>query len=138
MSKNSTSILHLIEKMVDIRVKYKEIKNNEEERPKSTVMGKSAIMYNIIFLILIACGVAVLIAGIGLLGTIGILFGIILAFAGAVFILVSFVYLLLALNCAIKQLILNKRAIGWVSLTITLLIIVAAVVAVAIGLSSVL
>ena len=138
MSKNSTSILHLIEKMVDIRVKYKEIKNNEEERPKSTYMGKSAIMYNIIFLILIACGVAILIAGIGLLGTIGIIFGIILAFAGAVFILFSFVYLLLALNCAIKQLILNKRAIGWVSLTITLLIIVAAVVAVAIGLTSVL
>ena len=138
MSKNSTSILHLIEKMVDIRVKYNEIKNNEEERPKSTVMGKSAIMYNIIFLILIACGVAILLVGIGLLNTIGVIFGIILAFAGAVFTLLSFVYLLLALNCAIKQLILNKRAIGWVSLTITLLIIVAAVVAVAIGLSCVL
>lgn len=138
MSKNFIPILHLIGKMVDIRLKYSEIKNNEVERKNSIAMGKTAIMYNIVFLISIACGIAILLFGISLLDSIGILFGIIITLMGAVFILYSFSFLLLALNCAIKQLILNKRAIGWVSLTITLLIIVAAVVAVVIGLSSVL
>ncbi len=138
MSKNSISILHLIEKMVDIRMKYREIKNNAEERPKSTVMGRTAIQYNIVFLICVTCGVGLLIVGASLLDSIGVIFGIIIAFAGAVFTLVSFVYLLLALNCAIKQMILNKRAIGWVSLVLTLLILTAAIVAVAIGFSSIL
>lgn len=136
MNKNKFPVLHMIEKMLDIRLQYSEIRQDEAQRPTSTVMGRHAIKYLIVFAISVVCGVAILAFGIPLLDTIGILFGIFIIITGALLLIYSLSPLLLALNCSIKQLKLNKRPIGWVTLTITLIILTAAIVTLAIVLGT--
>ncbi len=105
---------------------YREIKNNPESRKVSTVMGKKSIGYTFTFLILLALAVTLGYFGIGMIKSIGVLLGIIMIVAGIGLAFYSLMYLILAFITAIMQLILNRRAVGWIALVLVLIIVASA------------
>lgn len=108
------------------REDYNRIKADDELRKTSTLLGKRAIVYNIIMLIFMGGAAALAIFGLTLSGI-----ATILCIAGAIILYVPMLpYLALSLNLAIKQLCLNKRAIGWIMLILPLLITVGSVAAI--------
>ena len=108
------------------RSDYNRIKADDELRKTSTLLGKRAIVYNIIMLVFMGGAAGLAIFGFTLTGL-----ATILCIAGAVILYVAMLpYLILSLNLAIKQLCLNKRAIGWIMLILPLLITIGSVVAV--------
>lgn len=119
-------IFFFIDRFAMARNDYNRIKADEELRKTSTLLGKRAIVYNIIMLIFMGGAAGLAIFGLTLTGI-----ATILCIAGAVILYVAMLpYLILSLNLAIKQLCLNKKAIGWVMLILPLLITIGSVVAV--------
>lgn len=119
-------IFFFIDRFAMARNDYNRIKADEELRKTSTLLGKRAIVYNIIMLIFMGGAAGLAIFGLTLSGL-----ATILCIAGAVILYVAMLpYLVLSLNLAIKQLCLNKKAIGWVMLILPLLITIGSVVAV--------
>lgn len=119
-------IFFFIDRFAMARNDYNRIKADDELRKTSTLLGKRAIVYNIIMLIFMGGAAGLAIFGLSLTGI-----ATILCIAGAVILYVSMLpYLILSLNLAIKQLCLNKRAIGWVMLILPLLITIGSVVTV--------
>lgn len=119
-------IFFFIDRFAMARNDYNRIKADDELRKTSTLLGKRAIVYNIIMLIFMGGAAGLAIFGLTLTGI-----ATILCIAGAVILYVSMLpYLILSLNLAIKQLCLNKRAIGWIMLILPLLITIGSVVAV--------
>lgn len=107
---------------------YRDIKNNPESRKVSTVMGKKSIGYTFTFLVLLALAVVLIYFGIGMIESIGFLLGVIMVVAGIGIAFYSLMYLILAFISAIMQLVLNRRAVGWIALSFVLLIVAIAVV----------
>lgn len=119
-------IFFFIDRFAMARNDYNRIKADDELRKTSTLLGKRAIVYNIIMLVFMGGAAGLAIFGLTLTGL-----ATILCIAGAVILYVSMLpYLVLSLNLAIKQLCLNKKAIGWVMLILPLLITIGSVVAV--------
>lgn len=119
-------IFFFIDRFAMARNDYNRIKADDELKKTSTLLGKRAIVYNIIMLIFMGGAAGLAIFGLTLSGL-----ATILCIAGAVILYVSMLpYLVLSLNLAIKQLCLNKKAIGWVMLILPLLITIGSVVAV--------
>lgn len=119
-------IFFFIDRFAMARNDYNRIKADDELKKTSTLLGKRAIVYNIIMLIFMGGAAGLAIFGLTLTGI-----ATILCIAGAVILYVSMLpYLILSLNLAIKQLCLNKRAIGWIMLILPLLITIGSVVAV--------
>lgn len=128
-------IFFFLDSIVEHRDAYDRIKSNDEERKTSKELGLKAVKYNITYFILTA--IFTLCAILTYLFFGGIVAGwwkgiITLLFAIAALPYMP-IYFILALNCDIKQMKLNKLAIGWVSLMFTLLILVAAIVAVVVS-----
>lgn len=119
-------IFFFIDRFAMARNDYNRIKADDELKKTSTLLGKRAIVYNIIMLIFMGGAAGLAIFGLTLTGL-----ATILCIAGAVILYVAMLpYLVLSLNLAIKQLCLNKKAIGWVMLILPLLITIGSVVAV--------
>ena len=122
MDKNAIdSILFVFEKLVYARAAYDSLKQNEVERPRNTDLGKRALFYDMILLIFMGGATALTIWGITMQSGWKIALFIV---AGLVAIAMIQFYIV-ALNFAIKQLCLNKRAIGWISLLLPILITIA-------------
>lgn len=115
------SILFVFEKLVFAREAYDSLKQNEVERPRNTDLGKRALFYDMILLIFMGGATALTIWGITMQSGWKIALFIV---AGLVAIAMIQFYIV-ALNFAIKQLCLNKRAIGWISLLLPILITIA-------------
>lgn len=105
---------------------YKKVKQDEVLRPKSKMFGVRA-------LVLILCGLALiplliyLIAmslGSGSIG--GVMVGIIILIP--ITIMVIFYFAFYSLLCVIAQLRLNKRAIGWVTLVLWIIMLALSIV----------
>ena len=127
MDKDTTvSILFFLDKMIYAREKYNEIKANDNERKISTLLGRRALIYDIILLVFVGGATAFAIWGIAIESgwriALFILAGIILA--------AMIPFYILAFNFSIKQLCLNKRPIGWVSLLIPIILTIAAAVSI--------
>ena len=109
-------ILFFIVQLIDDRVLYKNLKNDPEERKKTTTFGKSAIGYSIGFGIIATLGA--LMAAKGFSGDLGIIVGFFAIVLGIIFIVVSVELFIFALSHTVKQIILNRRAISWIALVI--------------------
>lgn len=119
-------IFFFIDRFALARNDYNRIKADAELRKTSTLLGKRAVVYNIIMLVFMGGTAALAIFGLTLTGL-----ATILCIAGAVILYAAMLpYLILTLNLAIKQLCLNKKAIGWIMLILPLLITIGSVVAV--------
>lgn len=132
MSGKHENFWYVFSRLVDIGAEYELIKNDESLRENSTLLGRWAIKYNIIFFILFGGAVAVAIWAASMLET-AALFGIILIIAAGVLAVTSLMYAVLAFACSINQLRLNKKPIGVITLLIPIIIIVAGIVAVIIS-----
>lgn len=120
MSKNQHFFLFFLDKLLDARLAYHDIKNNEEARKTSGLLGKRAIIYDILFILFAAGGAACFVFGGSFLDSGAIFLGIILMILAVALLVMALIYVVLALNCAVKQLCLNRRAIGWISLILPL------------------
>lgn len=127
-ARNANLFLFLLDRLLTIRMTYNDIKSNEETRKASTVLGKRALIYEIIFIVLVGGGAALVTVGLSILETIAFFWGIFVVILGGALMLTSIIYFILALNCAIKQLCLNRRAIGWITLFLPFAAVAAAVV----------
>lgn len=125
-------IFFLIERLADQRIDYEAIKSNEEERKTSTKLGKQAIKNNVLFFIFMAIFAGLVIGTALFLNNSGIWQAVIMILFAVVILPYAIIYFILALNCDIKQMKLNKLPIGWVSLMFTLLILIGAIVAIAV------
>ena len=128
-------IFFFLDSIVDHRDAYDRIKNNEEERKTSKELGLKAVKYYITYFILTAiftlCAILTYVFFAGIVA--GWWKGIITLIVAIATLPYTVIYFILALNCDIKQMTLNKLPIGWISLVFTLLISVAAIVAVVIS-----
>ena len=122
--RDAENLLFFIDKMIDARESFDLIRHDENERHTSTYLGRQALYYGIIILIFIGGAAALVIWGITMES----------GWKIALFILAGLVavamlpFYLLALNYSVKQLRVNRRAIGWISLLLPLLVTIAAAV----------
>ena len=122
------SILFFFDKMIYARELYDEIKENEELRKTSTTLGRSALHYSIILLVFVGGAAALTIWGI----TMESGWKIALFILAGLFFLSMIPFYILAFNFSIKQLCLNKRPIGWISLLLPIIVTVAAAICIVI------
>ena len=115
------SILFFLDRMIYARDKYDEIKADEEVRKTSTLLGRRALFYDIILLIFVGGAAALAIWGI----TLESAWKIALFILAGIFVVAMIPYYILAFNFSIKQLCLNKRPIGWISLLLPIILTVA-------------
>ena len=127
MDRNTViSIMFFLDRMIFAREKYDEIKANEEMRKTSTLLGRRALAYDIILLIFVGGAAALAIWGI----TMESGWKIALFILAGIFFLAMIPYYVLAFNFSIKQLCLNKRPIGWISLLIPIILTIAVAVSI--------
>ena len=115
------SILFFFDRMIEAREKYDAIKQNEAEREVSTELGRRALIYDIVLLIFVGGAAALAIWGI----TIDSGWRIALYILAGIIAVAMIPFYILAFNFSIKQLCLNKRAIGWITLLIPILLTIA-------------
>lgn len=134
MSKEKMNLfLKFFSQYTNIKGTYRELKDNPEERAKSTLFGKKSIIYSILSLVCAIGGVLLFAFGIQWLQSgikngndvIMILVIILLMGIGISMAVYSLGLFPLAIITCIKQLSLNKRAIGWVALSILIVIVLA-------------
>ena len=123
MAKNDGFLrfLNFIGKLIDDRIEYKNLKSNPEERPKTTSFGKSAIIYSIFFLALASLGALLFINAVS--GKWLFVISVFAAILGIAFLVYSIPLLILGISHTVKQLILNRRAISWIALSILIVCI---------------
>lgn len=120
----------IIDRIVNIRSAYADIKNNPESKPVSTLLGKKATKYNILFLVMIGLAIASVVGAGNFIANAGIFIAVLLIALAVLFAIMSVVEFVFALMCSIYQLKLNKKPIGFVNLIISILIIVLTVVSI--------
>ena len=123
-------IFKIFDKFVDIRVAYNDIKSNPEAKKTSTVLAKRSILYSIIGAVVFAISFALIFWGFSLVDSASVFFGIMLIILGISMIFYPLAFLILSLNLVIKQLLLNKKPLGFIALSIFLLMIALIVVGV--------
>ena len=122
------SILFFMDRMIFARECYDRLKQDPAERKTNTVLGARALIYDLILLSFVGGAAALACWGITMAS----------GWKIAIFILAGIIFLamipfyILAFNFSIKQLCLNKRAVGWISLHIPILLTIAAAVCITI------
>ncbi|MFQ6772989.1 MAG: hypothetical protein ACLRFG_00760 [Clostridia bacterium] len=117
----------LISLAVNARIAYNNAKKDENIRKTTTAFGKRALVYIISFAVLSLGGIALIWWGVdGFVNA--FIFNIFKIILGGYMVLYSLVLLPLALNLVIKQMKLNKKPIGWISLVLLILSVVAVIV----------
>lgn len=121
-------LFKLFDNFIEARDQYNKIKANEESKKVSTLLGKKSITNSIIALVLFAGGIALTLWGWSIMQNQSLagVFGIILLIIGIVLLIYPILFMIISLNYLIKQLCLNKRAVGWIALAIFVLVIVLA------------
>ena len=129
MNKDTTaSVLFFIDRMIQAREMYDSLKQDEENRQTSTVLGIRALIYDAILLIVLGGATALAVWGI----TMESGWRIALYIVAGLLALAAIPFYIIALSFSTKQLRLNKRPVGWISLVALLLLTVACVVSIAV------
>lgn len=126
-SHDHSTLFFFIDRMIDMSDAYQAVKANEEEAKNSKYFGLQAVKYNITLFFLTALTIGLGIGAIYFFMSSGIWQGILMILVAVASLPFMVIYIVFALNCDIKQMTLNKKPIGWVSLMFTLLIVAAAI-----------
>ena len=111
--------------VINSRLMYNNLKKDDYARQHTTLLGKRALRHLLCFAIAAACAIW-LISSMFSLAYQGKILLAILAVVGGIYVAAyGILFLPLAINLTVKQLRLNKKAIGWVDLVILLLTIIA-------------
>ena len=130
-SHDTHRILFFLDRLLFARESYELLKADEEERKKSKMLGRRALVYDIIILIFIGGAAALVAWGSGFQDEESWKMLLIMIAAVVIFI-IMIPYYLLAFSFSIKQICLNKRAIGWIALFLPILTTRAALVCIGI------
>lgn len=120
-------MLDMFFEFADIKVKYNEIKSNEESKKVSTLLAKKSIKFSIIAIILTALAGLMVFGGIKLLDGILFALGIILIAMAVATMLYVIGYYILSLISIIRQFLFNKKGCSIFALILNILTILAVV-----------
>ncbi len=115
-----------------MREKFDTISTDPEQKDNSTYFGKMSIIYTIILGLLVAASVYLILYGVAVLlitslasHSLGRVLGMSMMVLGGIFIIISLTICLpRAINCTIKQLKLNRKPIGKISLALLVIVVV--------------
>lgn len=123
-------LFHVFAKSHSYNDLYKQIKENPESKAQSVVFGKKSILFSVLFMLFLVGGIAIFYFATTLFKSTAVLLGIVLLPVGIAIAFYSIVFLVYALNTLIKQLRLNKKAIGFWALGIFILMLLIVVLGV--------
>ncbi|MBE7076635.1 MAG: hypothetical protein E7374_01940 [Clostridiales bacterium] len=129
-SKSPLSLLKFIELTINARIAYNNAKEDPEVRKSITKFGTRALFYLSVFLLLCGGGIGIFVLSLGNFMSAGIFLSIIGIVSSVYMFIWGLPYFVLALNLTIKQLRLNKKFVGWLALSIIILIVLAFIVAI--------
>ena len=134
---NILSLLKFAELLVNARVAYNNVKNDEEAKKTADMFGKRSLVYFLVFAVLGGVAGALIywcvthfVSTLILVAILGFVVSVYLALYALGFYILSF-------NLAIKQKKLNKKAVGVVALVLNIIVLVAILIAIAIGIITV-
>lgn len=132
--KNILSLLKFVELLVNARIAYNNIKEDEEAKKTADMFGKRSLVYFLVFALVGGAAAGLIVWAVNNFASTLVLLAIgaiILAIYMAVY---ALGYFILSFNLAIKQKRLNNKAVGIIALTLNILVIVAVVVALVVAL----
>ncbi|MBR6779274.1 MAG: hypothetical protein IKM43_03935 [Clostridia bacterium] len=125
---NVLNLLKFVELLINARIAYNNVKNDEEAKKTADMFGKRSLVYFFVFL-----GLSVLAVGIiywsvtHFVST--LIFVAIIGFVVAVYLAVyALGMFILSFNLAIKQKRLNNKPVGIIALVLNILVLVAVLV----------
>lgn len=128
--KNILSLFKFIELLINARIAYNNVKDDEEARKKADMFGKRSLVYFAVFAVIGGLGGALIYWCVTHFIS-QYVFLAILGFVVSVYMVVyALGYYILSFNLAIKQKKLNNKAVGIIALILNILILVAALVAI--------
>ena len=130
---NVLSLLKFVELLVNARIAYNNVKNDEETKKTADMFGKRSLVYFLVFMLVGGAAAGIIYWSVThFVST--MVFVAILGFVVALYMAVyALGFFILSFNLAIKQKRLNNKAVGIIALVLNILVIVAVVVALIIG-----
>ena len=127
---NILSLLKFAELLVNARVAYNNVKNDEEAKKTANMFGKRSLVYFAVFAALgDIAGALIYWSVTHFVST--LIFVAILGFVASVYLaLYALGFYILSFNLAIKQKKLNNKAVGIIALVLNILVLVAILVAI--------
>ena len=127
---NILSLLKFAELLVNARVAYNNVKNDEEAKKTANMFGKRSLVYFAVFAALGGIAGALIYWSVThFVST--LIFVAILGFVASVYLaLYALGFYILSFNLAIKQKKLNNKAVGIIALVLNILVLVAILVAI--------
>ncbi len=131
--RNIISLLKFVELLVNARIAYNNVKNDEEAKKTADMFGKRSLVYFLVFALIGGAAAGLIVWAVNYFASTLVFLAI-----GAIILAVymsayALGYFILSFNLAIKQKRLNNKAVGIIALVLNILVIVAVVVALIIG-----
>lgn len=131
--KNVLSLLKFAELLLNARIAYNNIKNDEEAKKTADMFGKRSLQYFLVFAVVGGLAGA-LIYWCATNFASQFIFIAILGFVASLYLIVyALGFYILSFNLAIKQKCLNKKAVGIIALILNVIVLVAVVGAIILG-----
>jgi len=127
---NVLSLLKFAELLVNARVAYNNVKNDEEAKKTANMFGKRSLIYFAVFAVLGGIAGALIYWCVNHFASTLIFLSILGFIASVYIILYSLGFYILSFNLAIKQKKLNNKAVGIIALILNILVLVAILVAI--------
>lgn len=127
---NVLSLLKFAELLVNARIAYNNVKNDEEAKKTVNMFGKRSLVYFAVFAVLGGIAAAIIYWSVTHFAS-TLIFVAILGFIASVYLaLYALGFYILSFNLAIKQKKLNNKAVGIIALVLNILVLVAILVAI--------
>ena len=131
--KNILSLFKFAELLVNARIAYNNVKNDEEAKKTADMFGKRSLVYFVVFALVGAGAAALIVWAVN-----NFVSTLIFVAIGAIILAVYMViyalgYYILSFNLAIKQKKLNNKAVGVVALVLNITVIAAILIGIIIA-----
>lgn len=126
--RNILSVFKFIELLVNARIAYNNVKNDEEAKKTADMFGKRSLVYFLVFAVTGGLAGALIAWGVNHFVSTWIFVAILGFIASLYLIVISLGYFILSFNLAIKQKRLNNKAVGIIALILNILVLVALLV----------
>lgn len=123
-ARNILSVFKFVNLLINARVAYNNVKNDEEAKKTADMFGKRALVYFVVFVVTGCLAAALVVWSVNYLNTIWILVAILGLVMSLYLIVISLAYFILSFNLAIKQKMLNNKACGIIALILNVLVLV--------------
>ena len=129
MKKHSIlSLFKFGELLVNARIAYNNVKNDEEAKKTATMFGKRSLLYFLAFALFSALAIGIILWSVKNFVS-SLIFVAIIGFVAAVYLSIYAIgFYILSLNLAIKQKLLNNKAVGIIALVLDIVGIIALIV----------